>query len=338
VSNVSEILERFHIPYVERGANVKRGNLNVRCPFCSDDPSHHMGINEDNGMFSCWRDRSHRGRNFARLLTALANISFEQAQAAAAEYFHVWAKEDAFETAVRSVSDDAPVAVAEKRKRVKSVSRWIESLSPITAADIMCRRHRLYLVRDRGFARDDVPKLAARYSLMYALNGRYKERVIFPYLWKGKIVTWSGRSIYRTHPLRYIALEDEKSVRTTKQVLYNYDRAVRRSGTLFLVEGPFDCVTFDFYSRHEKRCATVALSSVAIEDEQLPYLIELAEQFERVIVMIDAAEIGLAFQMQAEIGRKAEIFDWSIAEGRKDPGEFTPAVVQKVLRNYVRAT
>ena len=36
---IIEILDKYNITYITEGSNVKEGNINIKCPFCYDDPS-----------------------------------------------------------------------------------------------------------------------------------------------------------------------------------------------------------------------------------------------------------------------------------------------------------
>jgi hypothetical protein len=60
-----QLLTDNRVPFIERGPNVKRGEINIRCPFCgSADPSYHMGLNLDSGWWSCWRNKDqHSGKS-----------------------------------------------------------------------------------------------------------------------------------------------------------------------------------------------------------------------------------------------------------------------------------
>lgn len=333
MSAVTDVLERLHIPYVEKGANVKKGNVNVRCPFCTDDPSHHMGVWQERGSYSCWRDRNHRGGNFAKLVAACARISYDMAKSICSEYFGSWAQEGSFEKAVQSLSDQPKAETSTRAPREKSLGKWMRELLPISANDPLARRHRAYL-SGRGF---DPARVASRYSLLYAVGGEWRDRVVIPYFWNDKMVTWSARSLHQSHEIRYKALSDERSILTTKQVLYNFDRARKREGTLFVVEGPFDTMKFDYWvslSPHRARTSVVGLSSVAMEDEQLVHLVELSDRYERVVLLMDPAEIGKATFMQGELGRKAEVFDWTFAGGYEDPGAFDKGITWKVAERY----
>jgi hypothetical protein len=149
------------------------------------------------------------------------------------------------------------------------------------------------------------------------------------------MVTWAARSLHQSHAVRYKALKDERSILTTKQVLYNFDRARKCEGTLFAVEGPFDTMKFDYWASTASRPpGVVGLSSVAMEDEQLVHLVELVDRFERVVLLMDPGEEAKAMAMQSELGRKAEVFDWSIAESYEDPGAFDRDVTLRVVKRY----
>jgi len=80
VIDVVRILSSNGVHFVTEGKNTKRGNVNVKCPFCgNDDPSEHMGIELSTAKWGCWRNNSHRGKNFAFLLKELLGISFKDA-------------------------------------------------------------------------------------------------------------------------------------------------------------------------------------------------------------------------------------------------------------------
>jgi hypothetical protein len=75
-------LREHRIAFITQGANVKRGELNIKCPFCgSADPSQHMGLNLDTGWYSCWRNRAqHSGKSPVRLIMALLRVPYHRAR------------------------------------------------------------------------------------------------------------------------------------------------------------------------------------------------------------------------------------------------------------------
>jgi hypothetical protein len=41
------------IEYRDSGPNVKKGNLNISCPFCAHDEKFFMGVDPKTGWFGC---------------------------------------------------------------------------------------------------------------------------------------------------------------------------------------------------------------------------------------------------------------------------------------------
>ena len=78
--NIQKLFDTHGVPYVSQGKNVKKGHINVACPFCGDDPSFHLGINTDTLAWSCWRNSSHRGNYPHKLVKKLLNWSWPRVQ------------------------------------------------------------------------------------------------------------------------------------------------------------------------------------------------------------------------------------------------------------------
>src|SRR5690554_4770393 len=76
-------LTQYNVDFITEGPNLAHGNVGVRCPFCGDDPSYHMGISLDGHGWNCWRNGQHRGRSPIRLIQALTGVSREKALAIA---------------------------------------------------------------------------------------------------------------------------------------------------------------------------------------------------------------------------------------------------------------
>ncbi len=77
-----KFLEFNNIEYITRGPNLARQNLGIQCPFCGEeDPSAHMGISLLGHGWSCWRNKSHSGRQPHRLIQKLLGCSWQEANA-----------------------------------------------------------------------------------------------------------------------------------------------------------------------------------------------------------------------------------------------------------------
>lgn len=274
-------LSQHGVDFVSRGPNVKRGNVNVKCPFCGNaDPSHHLGIDLQSGKWGCWRNDQHRGKSPVRLLVALLKLP-------------VW-------EVLRIVGiSDAPdlSTFSDIRARLtdpagnRSESAAVESLEfpgymhPISASDDLTARFYWYLRDERGFGAD-TSMVCLMYTLRCALMGDQRGRVIFPYFYRGALVTWTGRAITKHAELRYRDLNKDSSVIYKNDVLFNYDKAVRGGRVLIVVEGPIDTLKLDWVGRH-REVRAVGLSTNNISQAQAAMLAEVASLYDYVYIGMD---------------------------------------------------
>lgn len=282
------LLEEHRIEYVTRGANVKRGEIAIRCPFCgSADPSHHMGLNLETGWFSCWRNRSqHSGKSPLRLIMALLKVSYGQARDIAGLGDDYVDPEGFDAVAARVMGRNKGEA-----KPTATERRFLD-LDPgfqVITDKVRTRRFWNYLY-GRGFDRtqrgvEEVDLLVKQYNLMAGFNGPWRDRVILPFYLDGKLVTWTGRAIGPALR-RYYDLRLDDSLLGPKETLYNIDCIHKGGKALILQEGPFDVLKVDFYGqRHGVRSVGLATNSIT-EDQAL--LLKAAEgKFEKLIVMLD---------------------------------------------------
>jgi hypothetical protein len=69
--DLRKLFDQSRTAWKDRGANCARGHVNVPCPFCKNDPSYHMSINEVTGEYYCFRNPKHAGHSLAYLFNAL---------------------------------------------------------------------------------------------------------------------------------------------------------------------------------------------------------------------------------------------------------------------------
>lgn len=330
--NWERILTEGGIAYVERGPNIKKGEIGITCPFCgAADSSQHMGL-RDNGWWACWRNSTHRGKSPVRLLVKLLGVSYYRAREMAGldntyvdpDGFGVFA--DKLLGRVQNVPDrhssDATPAL------VLPTDFWRIERQGRT------RRFWDYLVEERGFGSQDVEALGQKYQLRAAITGDYKDRVILPYIVKNQIRQWTGRAIAEAR-LRYKDLPIETAGLPTKSLLYNVDSHRGRGNiVLAVVEGPFDALKLDFYGRAQGVRA-VALSTNNITDDQLFELETIAPYFKNTVVMLDTEkELGIVDSMRVK-SKMTSIPRLRIAAvpyGKKDCGELT----QREVFQYTR--
>lgn len=326
--------QRHSIEYVDRGSNVARGNVNVHCPFCGDlDPSHHLGVSLQGKGWGCWRDPAHRGKSPVKLIMALINCSKQEALALAG-YGSTNLPLDLFE----SVSVTMGMQTSSEQPRVGSLKllkefRVFDTTKP--SFDLFFR----YL-RKRGYGSKTVRKMSDRYGLRYCTTGPYKGRIIFPVYFDGRLVCWTGRSIYSSSDLRYKALspDPEKANRQglptaigpISDYLLWYDDLVSGGDTLCLVEGPFDALRVAVLGRSLGVQATCFFTQ-SPTDLQVGYLYDLLPRFRRKLLILDRGTAHIALRLGSRLASLG-IDVVHIPEEFKDPGELTKIALCNLLK------
>lgn len=307
------------VPFIERGPNVKRGEINIKCPMCgSADPSFHMGLNLDTGWWSCWRNRhQHSGKSPLRLLMALLQVPYWKARELAGLGEDFLDPEGFTALAARLLREQkdagAPFPAAD---RFLAFPREFKPLLGPSA-----RRHRAYL-ESRGFVMID--DLEERYDLQHASSGDWAHRVVIPYQIDGQMVTWTARAIAPA-AIRYKDLSVDESLVPPKGTLYNYDCIAQGGKALFIVEGPIDALKLDYYGSAVSVRA-VGLSTNSVSDEQAHMLQEAEGQFEFKFVMMDQASVlGIAdsMRLRQQLAFIRGLRSVPVPFGRKDAGALT---------------
>lgn len=309
------------VPFIERGPNVKRGELNIKCPFCgSADPSFHMGLNLENGWWACWRQRkAHSGKSPLRLLMALLRVPFWKAREIAG-LGEDYSDPDGFDAVAARLLGrvKAEEGVPAGRDRFLAFPREFAPLLGPSA-----QRYRRYL-EGRGF--DFIDDLEEMYDLQHATSGEWRDRVIIPYQIGGRMVTWTGRAIAKAS-LRYRDLSIDESVIPPKHTLYNYDCIADGGSVLVIVEGPIDALKVDYYGR-AVGVRAVALSTNSLSEDQTYMLQEAEGQFERIVAMMDnASALGIidSMKLRQELAFIRGLEMVPVPYGLKDAGELSPS-------------
>lgn len=287
--NWRRIITDNGIEHIERGANVKRGEINIKCPLCGPaDPSFHLGLNLDNGWWACWRNKMHRGKSPVRLLMALLRVPYWKARELAglsADYVDP----EGFTAVVARILGHAAVVEGPKSE-ARRFLQLPSDVIPISEKAPRSRRHYEYLAEDRGFGfftRD----LCDLYDLC-AARGVWVDRVLIPYFIGGELVTWTARAIAESR-IRYRDLAVDDCLVPPKETLYNYDCIAAGGKVLLICEGPVDALKLDFFG-FGAGVRAVALSTNSMTDEQLYMLEEARDQFLWLGVMMDATPAGTA--------------------------------------------
>ena len=327
--DIRGIFTKAGVAFVEAGKNVKTGNINIKCPWCGDaDPSFHMGVHPEKLAFACWRDKAHRGKNLARLLSRACGMTYGEAailvgQRAAVndDDFTKLANGQAFDAAI-----DTDIA-ALRPDHLDFPSAFRKVLDAKTAG----RFHRTYLRRRLSAAKD----LASVFDLRYCVTGAWSGRIIVPYVLRGEVMTWTARAVGKSESLRYLTLPEQDSVRTAKELLYGEDNC-SGGALLLLVEGPFDALNF-YHCAKSLACDVVAISSASIEDAQFERLRVLSKKYDALGVCLD---FGYPAQQMRAVNSlevlKKPVFLVPLHRNCEDPGSAPDMYLRRGLKKALK--
>jgi hypothetical protein len=324
-----------NIEYVTRGPNVKKGNVNISCPFCGEDPSHHMGVSLNGKGFGCWRSVTHAGKKPHNLIRALLNCSFNQAKIIAQQYSA--ADPESLDEALAALEGTMqPDKAPDKPRKL-----WFpRDFRPIKSTGSTARFYNY--IYNRGFGKDtkDVIKL---YGLMCATTGRWKNRIIIPIYMDGELVSWTSRIIVKsTDAPRYLALGEEPAQGSGDPAglinvfhsLWNWDELQEGGDLLVVCEGPFDGLKVDFYAIELNSCATCTFGT-AMSEEQAMLIAEVAKNFRKAVLLYDegATEaIFLAKQLLEHTNVEVAFLPHDV----EDPGDMTKKHVLNFIREHLK--
>lgn len=318
--NWQAFLDQHNIPYTDKGRNVSRGNLALKCPFCGEnDPSMHMNVSLLGRGYACWREAEHRGRNEAYLVHALLGIPLREARRIVyGEDDYIPTDEDFIEEIERLLGERPERSTRASLDIPDDWRRLYGESSNKSPARLVVFQY----LTSRGYPIHDAEAIAHRYNLHYALREPWARRVIFPiYDDKGNVVNFTGRAISKQSRIRYKTLTGEHAVNRMSQCILDYQRLVKTKGSVLVVcEGPFDALRITWMGEPFGIYATCVFTQ-NVSDGQAEKLQRIAPNFSRKVVLFDrGAEmqaIRAQFQLNFERVELPESYDVG------DPGELT---------------
>jgi hypothetical protein len=305
-----KFLDTYRIEYVMAGPNIGRNNAGIKCPFCGDDPSFHLGISLDGKGFHCWREPSrgaHSGRSPHKLVMRLLGCSFTQAQAIVGDQDRkVVANDSTFDTDIKrrmsmahSTTGHSSVGRLELLPEFKKIPTFTEK--PFQGRGPLVNSLFIPYLRRRGYSIKEIDKLVERFDLHYALTGKFAYRLIIPVFMDGKLVNWTGRAV-TTDTLRYKTLSHDMEVSrkadlppapmNVKDCLFDYDDLKNGGDILVLTEGPFDAMRITFFGEKYGIMGT-CLFGKGVSKQQKDLLYRLLPLYDHVHTFFDT-DVGLA--------------------------------------------
>ncbi len=311
-------LQTRGIEYVEHGPNVARNNVNVRCPLCGEDPSHHMGISLSGAGWGCWRDNRHRGKSSARLVQLLLKCTWQHAC-------------EIVGTGTSLPDDFAEYVRLKMQGKVDRPTpaplHLPEEFKPFR--DLPSARPFIKYLERRNFSHRQIMRLTDDYGIRYCTRGSYKGRVMFPVHYDRALVSWTGRTIYPQVDLRYKSLSADPEVTEREglgtaigpisdYLLWYDDLMQSDADTIFVEEGPFDALKTTVLGKRHGVVATCFFTGQPTES-QIAFLHDLLPKFKRRYLLLDQGTLPKALHVQSLLtGLAVEVA--KLPGDLKDPG------------------
>lgn len=305
----------------------------MKCPWCGDDPSHHLGIHLESGHYHCWRSQSHSGSSPRELIAALVGCTLTEARAIYGAGSQPYGRSD---DSFAGESLRRLGFVLDKRPASPGPLRPLPEFVPVRDAGI-CRTLVYPYLITRGYTRRDVGWLTERFGLMYAHSGPFTYRVIIPVVAEGRLVNWTGRSIAASEELRYKSLstDPDKAAKqglppalvNVKETLLDFDELRRGGEVLVVTEGPFDAMRVALLGERQGVRAT-CLFGKEVVPAQVDLLAQLSDKYDRVVAMFDR---GTAFDVFLHVPDYLHIGEVELPYGVKDPAELSQRQFDSLL-------
>lgn len=315
--DIRALLQSNAIAFTEVGRNVKRGNINIKCPFCPDDPSMHLGIHPGKGVWGCYRNRDHKGRGYAKLVARLLGVTVDKARALT--------KESEAPPGTRNTIKQN-LARREYVKPTFIAAQFPEEFNrPKATARILGVRRYL---KKRGYPRKDHLEFCRYYGIRFAFIGDDSYRLILPvYAPSGALAGWTGRAIGHSE-LRYKASDQQ-----VKRCLFNSQNA-KGGKWLIAVEGPLSATRLDFYA--PPGCDVVAGMGTAWLPIQVARFAKLARNYDHCGIMFDKGAQSQAAALRSALAiRRPRMFNPPV--GRDDPGEMSISEVRDFWKHLLQS-
>lgn len=299
------------VAWRDKGSNCVRGNVNISCPMCGNDPSYHLGVSEEIEAYYCYRDSRHKGRSFLRLLYLLGFSRNEGAKLL-----------NAHQGRAKVVAEVAPrLAIA--------INREWQSFRPATS-----HLPALHYLEKRGFR--NARLTVERYDLRYAPLGKWAGRVLMPLVDNETVLTWTGRAWDNRVP-KYLMTADKIDGAV-------YVPRLPRS-LVVLCEGPMDALKIAAATEDEDISA-IALVGKGLNASKLLRLARITKG-KTVLFCPDAdVAVGEAYNLLNQLATTLDHVFMNLlrlSDGDKDPGDMAleaiPAWIKAALHgNKTRPT
>jgi hypothetical protein len=300
--DVSKFFIDYKIPYSTDHKNIRDGWVGIQdCPFCNSRGKFHLGYNTYEHYFSCWMCGGH---SEAYVISKLIGVNYNVAEEIVEKYGG----------GLKSQPDP--------RIRVgMSKFKFPSGIKPFDS------RYWTYL-HNRGFDPDEISKTwdlqaTGPHAMLDGLD--YSHRILAPFSWDRRIVTFQARDITEKHRAKYMACPPEREIISHKHILYGKQEEWRDLG--ICVEGITDVW----------KLGTDAFATLGVKYTR--YQVRaMIKHFKEIVVLYDPEEQA---QIQAQ-----KLVDELIFRGVKawkvdldcDPGDLSQDDAQYLLNSIITKT
>lgn len=218
---IISILKEIEVPYWTEGKNVSEDSVNIKCPFCSDDPSDHLGIFEGTGIFSCWRCKKKGPLSY--LIHVLTGFPRERCEEMVEDGSNIF-KEDSSSTINRIINEE----ITKENRKKKDFYGLPKEMELITE-DTQFKLLHLYLER-----RKILLETTILHKCGICRTGSYMNRMIIPVFFNKSVVGFQAADLTGRADLKY-----KTSSNDINDYLYEYDN-IKPSRRIIITEGILD--------------------------------------------------------------------------------------------------
>lgn len=250
--DILRLYQDYSVDSVSEGhKHTREGWINTECPYCEGNPGYHLGYHLEDDYYHCWRCGGHP---VVKTLSLLLHIKYKEAETLVQQYG----------------------GTSHKPSSNKVIT--IQPFKFPSGTNVMIKNHRTYL-KGRDFSPEELERVWGLLGTgpFSTLDGTdYKHRIIIPFTWEGKTVSFDSRSITKeaSHESRYRACPKSREQIEHKHILYGKQVAWKDVG--ICVEGPTDVWRMGINS--------FATSGIQYTPQQIRVI---AQHFRRVHILFD---------------------------------------------------
>ena len=297
--NIQQLYNDYSITFVTEGhKHSSIGWCHTVCPFCTGHFGYHLGYNEQENYFNCWRCGAH---HIDETLSALLNISKRDAQKLIKQY-----------------SENTIINKTKPKIQLQPFKL------PSNLSDFgLPEQHRKYIIK-RNFDPDKLQKewdIRAAGVFSRLGNIDFKHRLIMPIYWGNEIVSFLSRDITDKHLQKYLVCPTVREVINIKKTLYG--KQDKWNDSIIVVEGVFDVWRLGVQS--------TAVYGIKFTPSQ----VRLLAKFKKVVVMFDNDSQGIvqSKKLVAELKfRGVDSFRVDIAD---DPANLSQSEADYLVKQLI---